>query len=66
MDWIERWFGLHPDNGDGSLEAYVLVMLFAIAVALLAATNDWVKVRLESLTRRGVAQMRRWTGRVRG
>lgn len=33
MDFIERWFGLSPDGGDGSLEVLWLV---AIAVALLA------------------------------
>lgn len=36
MDWIEQWFGIAPDGGDGSIEilaaiAAVLV-LFAIVV----------------------------------
>jgi hypothetical protein len=34
MDWIERWFGVAPDNGDGSLE--MLISLCAIAAALAA------------------------------
>lgn len=34
MDWIERWFGVAPDNGDGSLE--ILMSLCAIAVGLFA------------------------------
>ena len=32
MDFIERWLGLSPDGGDGSLEAlYVAALLAAIA-----------------------------------
>jgi hypothetical protein len=34
MDWIERWFGVAPDNGDGSLE--MLISLCAIAAGLAA------------------------------
>jgi MYXO-CTERM domain-containing protein len=33
MDFIERWFGVSPDGGDGSLEA---LWLAAIAVAVVA------------------------------
>jgi hypothetical protein len=36
MDFIERWFGLFPDGGNGSLEAlYLGTTLFAIAVVCL-------------------------------
>ena len=36
MDFIERWFGLFPDGGNGSLEAlYLGTALFAIAVVRL-------------------------------
>jgi len=31
MDWIERWFGLSPDGGNGLFETLIL------AVALIAA-----------------------------
>ena len=34
MDWIERWFGVAPDNGDGSLE--LLIMLVVAAVIVVA------------------------------
>jgi hypothetical protein len=34
MDWIERWFGLSPDGGDGSLEAWLLSGLVVCAVGL--------------------------------
>lgn len=33
MDWIERWFGISPDGGDGSTEA--LYVFAAIVVALI-------------------------------
>lgn len=37
MDWIERWFGVSPDHGDGSLEILiVLTVIVAVAVILVA------------------------------
>jgi hypothetical protein len=30
MDWLEQWFGIAPDNGDGSLE--LLIVVTAVAV----------------------------------
>lgn len=33
MDFIEQWFGISPDGGDGSLE---LLWLAAIVVVVLA------------------------------
>lgn len=37
MDFIERWFGVSPDGGDGSTEAlYILaIVVFFAAVAAL-------------------------------
>ncbi len=35
MDFIEKWFGLAPDGGDGSLEVLWLVAIVAAAVAIL-------------------------------
>jgi hypothetical protein len=34
MDFIEKWFGLSPDGGDGSLEVLWLVAIVAVAVVL--------------------------------
>jgi hypothetical protein len=34
MDFIEKWFGLAPDNGDGSTEVLWLVAVVALAVAI--------------------------------
>ena len=32
--FIEYWFGVWPDNGDGSLEIMALVLLIALAVSI--------------------------------
>jgi hypothetical protein len=46
MDFIERWFGISPDGGDGSLEA---LYLLAIVVVLAAVV---FRVRIRALIRR--------------
>lgn len=35
MDFIERWFGLSPDGGDGTLELLYIAVGVLIVVALL-------------------------------
>ena len=35
MDFIEQWFGLSPDGGDGSLEALYLVALVSLIAAFV-------------------------------
>jgi hypothetical protein len=32
--FIEEWFGIWPDNGDGSFEILILVVLVALAVLI--------------------------------
>jgi hypothetical protein len=45
MDFIERWFGISPDGGDGSLEAlYLLAIVVVLAVVF--------RVRIRALIRR--------------
>jgi hypothetical protein len=34
MDWIEQWFGLNPDGGDGSIEAAIMVAVIVVAVTI--------------------------------
>jgi len=34
MDFIERWFGISPDGGDGSLEILFIVLVGMIIVAI--------------------------------
>jgi len=33
MDWIEQYFGLAPDNGDGTVEILIVVGLAIAAIA---------------------------------
>ena len=35
MDFIEQWFGVSPDGGDGSLEALYLVALGVTVAAVV-------------------------------
>jgi hypothetical protein len=51
MDWIERWFGVAPDNGDGTLE--LLIVLFIIAVVLVPAAvrHPWIRAALARFIR---------------
>lgn len=34
MDWIERWFGVAPDNGDGSLELLIILTVATIIIVV--------------------------------
>jgi len=34
MNFIENYFGISPDGGDGSLEIMLLVLLFLIILAI--------------------------------
>jgi len=34
LDFIERYFGVSPDNGNGSLEALLVVVLFILIAAV--------------------------------
>jgi hypothetical protein len=36
MDWIERWFGISPDGGDGSTEMLYLVAAVAVIALIFA------------------------------
>jgi hypothetical protein len=35
MDFIERWFGVSPEGGDGSTELMYLVVFVVVVVVLL-------------------------------
>ena len=34
MDWIEVWFGVSPDGGDGSLERMIFLTVVVVVIAL--------------------------------
>ena len=54
MDWIERWFGISPDGGDGSLEIGVAVVLVAMGAVLVAAAFPGLRGALRR-RRQGIA-----------
>jgi hypothetical protein len=42
MDFIERWLGVSPDGGNGSLEATVIIVILAVLAApILLSTKFW-------------------------
>lgn len=43
MDFIERHFGISPDDGDGSFEVMLLVLLVLIVVAIGMHLPYWRK-----------------------
>ncbi len=47
MDFIERWFGVAPDNGDGSLELLwiVAIVLVVLAVVFRRRIGAWLSRR---------------------
>jgi hypothetical protein len=41
-DWIERVFGIEPDQGSGAVEWLIVAVVFAISVGFaLAARLEW-------------------------
>jgi len=47
MDFIERWFGVSPDGGDGTLEAFLIgAIAFAVcAVMFRRRISIWLAQR---------------------
>jgi hypothetical protein len=57
MDWIERWFGISPDNGDGTVEWLIIVAIVMIGVgALTLAFPQWRQMLLRLCNVLGIAQ----------
>ena len=44
MDFIERWFGVSPDNGDGSLELLWVgaIVLVLVAIVFRRPIMNWL------------------------
>jgi hypothetical protein len=44
MDFIEQWFGVSPDSGDGSLEMLwiVVIVLSLVAIACRRRISNWL------------------------
>ena len=34
LNFIETYFGVSPDNGDGSIETFIVIVLFMLVVTL--------------------------------
>ena len=48
MDFIEQWFGVSPDGGDGSTEGMIIL---AVAVVALFVLARFVVVRMRGRTK---------------
>ena len=45
-DWIEVFFKVEPDEGNGSLEWIIVIALAVVAIGLIAlARRDWRRVQ---------------------
>jgi hypothetical protein len=55
MNWIERWLDIAPDNGDGTLE-WLIVLVVTVLVLVPAALS---RSRVRSAVRRFVLSRRR-------
>ena len=53
MDWIEQWFGVAPDNGDGTLELLIWLVFAAVIVSMAV----WRVPRAGSAALRFFAQL---------
>jgi hypothetical protein len=49
MDFIERWFGISPDGGDGSLETLIVCAALTVVAAVV------FRARI-------VRELRKWLG----
>jgi hypothetical protein len=47
MDFIERWFGVSPDGGDGSLELLwvIVIVLSLVAIGFRRQIANWLSSR---------------------
>jgi hypothetical protein len=49
MDFIERWFGISPDGGDGSLEAIYVLAFLVVEASILSyfarRSMGWIRRR---------------------
>jgi hypothetical protein len=45
-DWIERVFGIEPDQGSGELEWLIVAVVFTVAIGFgVAARREWRRAR---------------------
>jgi len=44
MDFIEQWFGVSPDGGDGTTELLIVAVVLLLLVAIV--TRRWIARRI--------------------
>jgi hypothetical protein len=49
MDWIEIWFGVSPDDGDGTLELLLVVLAVAAIFVVVLMFNRRLRSSLQWL-----------------
>ena len=54
MDWIEQWFGIAPDHGDGTLE----LLIWLVVAAVIVSAAVWRVPRARTAALRFFAQLR--------
>jgi hypothetical protein len=59
MDWIEKWFGVSPDNGDGTLELSVIIAV--VLIGAIVATWALGRGRFRGRRMSGAVDSRRST-----
>ena len=52
MDWIEQWFGLNPDGGDGSAEALIISTVVVLVAAAATGLHPAGRRLIQRLVRR--------------
>ena len=62
MDWLEQWFGVAPDNGDGSLELLLVLAGATSIIGVVLYRSRAAQLAVSRLLIRGRAA---WAGRGR-
>ena len=57
MDWIERWLGFAPDNGDGSLELLLLLIVACAAIAAIIMLHPRSRRIVQGICRRNLQNL---------
>jgi hypothetical protein len=57
MDWIERWFGLNPDGGNGTIEAAIIAAVVIIGASIVSLASRRVRSHGVSVLREIVRRL---------
>lgn len=59
MDWIERWFGIAPDSGDGSLELLITLAVVAVAIVAILELHPRTRTAIHTACKRNLILLRK-------